>query len=125
MRALISLVIILAVAFAVYYGYVKRVQSPGSTVPTQAVSLTGVQNDLLAIAQAERMYFAEHASYASLNELVSSGTLSTTQNGRDGYTYSVDTSANAFVVTARYSGSSDGQYPTLRVDQTMEIRRGE
>jgi hypothetical protein len=87
----------------------------------QAISATGVKNDLIAIAQAERAYQAEHGSYTSLSELISSGRMSMAREGRDGYTYSVDSSAGAFTVTARYSGPLAPPPPTFTIDQTMEV----
>ncbi len=126
MRALISIVIALAIAFGIYRLYLTRVQPAGSgTAPTQAITITGVQNDLLAIAQAERLYLAEHGSYASLEELISSGALLMEKPGRDGYSYSVETTATSFTVTARYSGPPGPSYPMLTIDQTMAIRRVE
>lgn len=124
MRSLVALVIALAVAFGIYHFYLKRVQPAGpGTLPTQAISLTGVQNDLLAIAQAERAYFAQNGSYASLGELTASGALTITRTGRDGYTYSVETRADGFIAMARYSGPTGLRNPTLVVDQSMEVRR--
>jgi hypothetical protein len=124
MRALISIVIVLAIAYGIYRLYLTRAQPAGSaTAPTQAITITGVQNDLLAIAQAERLYLAEHGSYASLDELISSGTLLTQRPGRDGYAYSVEVTANSFTVTARYSGPPALRQPTLVIDQSMQIRR--
>ncbi len=128
MRALVSLVIVLGLVLGIYYYYLKRVQPAGSgSVPTQAISLTGVQNDLLAIAQAERTYFAQNGSYASLGELTTSGVLTMPRAGRDGYTYSVETTPGGFTVSARYTGQpgapSGLHYPTFYLDQTMQIRQ--
>src|SRR3970282_1341918 len=104
MRALISFVIALVIAFGIYRLYLTRVQPEGhGTAPTQAITITGVQNDLLAIAKAELIYFAEHGSYASIEDLISRGTLFMAKPGRDGYTYSLETAANSFTVTARHS----------------------
>ncbi len=129
MRTLISIVLALAIAFGIYYLYLKRVHPAGGSVPTQAISITGVQNDLLAIAQAERAYFAQSGSYASLGDLTTSGMLTTPRAGRDGYTYSVETSGQGFTVTARYIGQPGDppgtHYPTIAVDETMQIRQGE
>ncbi len=130
MRALVSLVLAVAVALGVYYFYLKRSQPSGvGNLPAQAVTTTGVQNDLLAIAQAERLYFAEKGSYASMSELTASGALSLTRSGRDGYTYSVETTAHGFTVTARYTGlpgdAPGVHYPKLIVDQTMQIRQSD
>ena len=127
MRALLSLLIAVAIVFVAYRLYLTRTVAPGPegssmTVPTQAITLTGVKNDLNAIAQAERAWFAEHGSYATLDELTSSGALTMKRPGRDGYSYSVNVSANGFTVTARYQGPSGLNYPVLVVDQTMQIR---
>ncbi len=130
MRILASILIALAVVFGLYYFYLKRVQPSGSAgAPAQAISVTGVQNDLLAIAQAERIYFAQNNAYASLGELTTSGTLSLARTGRDGYTYSVEFTAEGFTVTARYTGRPGDppglHYPTIIVDQTLQIRQRE
>ena len=127
MRILASLLITLAVVFGLYLFYLKRIQSgAGGGVTTQAVSRVGVQSDLLAIAQAERIYFAQHSSYASLDELTASGALRLSRAGRDGYTYSVETTAESFTVTARYTGRPDDppglHYPAITVNQNMQVR---
>jgi len=77
MRALIGLILAVVVGFLVYKFYFAQVQPEGpGTTATQAISLTGVKNDLNAIAQAERQYQAQNGSYATLDELI----------GRDGIT---------------------------------------
>ncbi len=128
MRTVISLVVVLALALGIYHFYLKRAQPAGpGSLPTQAITLTGVQNDLIAIAQAERAYFAQNGSYASLAELVQSGMMTLPRAGRDGYSYSIETSANGFTVTARYLGrpgdSAEVRYPTITVDQNMQFRQ--
>lgn len=128
MRSVVALVLVLAIAFGIYYFSLTRAQPGGTSgsLPAQAISLTGVRNDLLAIAQAERVYFAEHGSYASLNKLISSGALTMERSGRDSYTYSVETTADGFTVTARYSGrpgDAGARYPALTVDQTMQVQQ--
>ena len=127
-RPLIATLLALVIALGIYYLYVKRLQPVGTgSVPMQAISLTGVQNDLLAIAQAERSYFTQHGSYASLGELTANGTLTMPRSGRGGYTYSIETTASGFTVLARYSaqpGDPPGlRYPTITVDQTMQVRQ--
>lgn len=112
-----------------YYFYLKRLPAgENGTAATQSVSLTGVQSDLLSIAQAERMYIAQNSGCGSLAELVSSGTLSASRPGRDGYTYSVDCSGGgAFTITARHAsipaGAPAAHYPTMVIDQTMQVRQ--
>lgn len=125
MRGLIGLIIVALIAGAIYWFSIRQVQPAGQgTVATQAISLTGVKNDLLAIAQAERQYQAQNGSYATLDQLVSGGALTMDRRGRDGYVYTVETSGAGFTVTARHSGgSSEVRWPTLVADQTMQIRQ--
>jgi Tfp pilus assembly protein PilE len=95
------------------------------TAPTQTISLTGVRADLLQIAQAERMYMAQNGHCATLDELTSSNSLSMTNPVRDGYTYSVECSGGDFSVTASHAAAAAGspiRYPTLAIDQTLEVR---
>ena len=105
MRIVASVLISLTVAFGLYVFYLKRLP-PGASggASREAVSVVGVQGDLLRIAQAERVYFAEHNSYTVLGELTASGTLSLPRAGRDGYTYSVEPTPDGFIATARYTG---------------------
>jgi hypothetical protein len=120
MKGLISLVIALAIALCIYALYFRQVQTTGGgNNPTQAITSTGVKNDLLAIAQAERLYFSQTGAYVTLDRLIESGALETTPREREGYAYSVEVSANGFTATAR---SSHPGAPAFAVDQSMQIR---
>lgn len=124
MRGLVGLILAALIAAGVYWLYIRQVQPAGpGSAPTQAISLTGVKNDLNAIAQAERVHQGQTGSYATLDELISSGALAMEKRGRDGYTYSVEVGGNGFTATARHSGASGLRYPTLVIDQTMQIRQ--
>ena len=127
MRALIGLIIVALIAGAIYWFSIRQMHPGGEgTVATQAISLTGVKNDLNAIAQAERAHQAQTGSYATLDELISSGELRLQKPERDGYVYTVETSGTGFTVTARHpAGSGNVRWPTLVVDQTMQIRQVE
>jgi hypothetical protein len=122
MRSLIGLVITLAIVFVGYKLYVSQMQSAtGSGVPTRSVEVTGVKNDLISIAQAERMYQAEHGSFATLDQLNSSNTLSIAKTGREGYAYEAQPSGNSFQVVARCT-SADSACTSYAIDETMQIR---
>ena len=133
MKGLISLLVVAAIGMTIYMHFLKQAAPAPGMVATQAISTTGVQNDLIAIAQAERMYFVQNGSYADLATLASSGTMNIARTSRDGYTYSVEPSGNAFVVTARYTapppempaGTMPPRFPTFTIDQTMEIHQGD
>ena len=128
MRVLLSIFLTAALGLGVYYVYLKHA-SPGGpgTLPTDAISTTGVEMDLNGIAQAERNYNAQNGSYATMDQLVSSGALSVAKTGRNGYTYTVDADSTSFTVTAKWSPSNPQQaslhYPTFLVDQTMQVRQ--
>ena len=120
MKGLIALIVAFAIAFGIYYFYLRQVQTTGGgNNPAQAITTTGVKNDLNAIAQAEHLYFSQTGVYVPLDRLIESGALETTPRVRDGYAYTVDVSASGFTVTAR---SSRPGYPAFAVDQSMQIR---
>jgi hypothetical protein len=108
--------------------------TPGTgMVATQNISVVGVKNDLVAIAQAERMYYTQNGSYADLPTLTSSGTMNLARTSRDGYTYTANPSGNTFTVTAAYTappapnpaGVAPPHFPTFTIDQTMEVHQSD
>ncbi len=125
MRALAVIVVAAAVLFGVYHYYFKKMPTTDEgTAPTQAISLTGVRSDLLQIAQAERGYIALNGHCASLDELISSNSLSVPRAGRDGYTYAVECSGGEFTATARHLPAPAGspiRYPNLAIDAHMQV----
>ena len=125
MRALVAILVAAAVVFCVYHYYFKKMPtSDEGTAPTQAISLTGVRTDLLQIAQAERAYIALNGQCTSLELLTSSNSLALSRPERDGYTYSIDCSGGDFSVTARHAPAPAGspiRYPTLAIDQSMQV----
>jgi hypothetical protein len=122
MGRVIGLLVVMVIVGLIYKYYFAKLQSEGAGTPTQAINVVGVKNDLLQIAQAERMYQAEHNSYGSLDELVSSGAMSMAKSGRDGYTYEVETSAEGFRAIARCPASTNPGCTNWSVDQTMEVK---
>jgi hypothetical protein len=126
MRALVAILVACAVAFGVYEYSLKRMPvTDQGTAPTQAISLTGVRGDLLQIAQAERGYIALNGHCAALDELISSNSLSMSRPEREGYAYSMECSGGDFTVTARHAPAAAGspiRYPTLAIDQSMQVR---
>lgn len=125
MRVLAMLLVFAGIALGLYeYSLKKMPTSDPGTASTQAISLTGVRADLLQIAQAERAYIVSNGHCASLNELLSSNSLAMSRSERDGYSYSVECSGGDFTVVARHPpapASSSIRYPTLAIDQTMQV----
>lgn len=129
MRPLVGILVSVGFLFGVYLLYLKRMPSsdPG-TVSTQAVSLTGVRSDLLQIAQVERMNIATNSRCDSLDDLISSHSLSMTRPERDGYTYSLSCNGMEFSVTASHPpapAGSPARYPTFVIDQTLQVHEAE
>jgi len=121
---LLGLVMALAIGLFIYRSYFTGSSGDltmGTNNPRAAADITGVKNDLLSMAQAERAFQALNGRYAPLEELRSSGNLVIDPaRGRQGYSYSANVSGNSFTVTATYSGPATGM-PTLSIDETMQI----
>jgi len=121
---------LILVAGVVAYLYMKNTVavSPGSegkATPRATIDIAGVKNDLNAIAQAERRYWATNSKYVSIDDLRTNGDISMQSNARGPYQYTADYSDNAFRITATYSGEPIAGIPhSLNIDQNMEIREG-
>ena len=126
MRSIGGIVGLLVVALIVamtYKYYFLQGSSAGVTTPRQTIDVVGVKNDLVAIGQAERVYQAQHDSYASLDDLVSSGAMSMKKTGRDGYTYDAEASTDSFRVTAHCPTDTVPSCVSYTIDQTMEVHQ--
>ena len=122
MRGLVGLLITALIVVLGYWYFASKTQSSGVPgTPAQVISSVGVQNDLLSIAQAERIYWVSHSSYASLDELYSSGALAVKKSGRAGYTYSAETSSDGFTVTAHCDTAATPGCSSFAVDQSMQV----
>jgi hypothetical protein len=107
------------------YIYSRQAQSDsaaaGANNPKAAINITGVRTDLMTIAQAERGYFALQGKYASLDELISSRSMSVARQ-RPPYSYEVETSSGTFRVVATRTGDADSGTPAeLSVDENMQF----
>lgn len=127
MGKLVGILVLVAVAFGIFYFTTKKMPTTDSgTAPTQAISLTGVRADLLSIANAERQNVALNSHCVSVDELISSATLDMKKAERDGYTYEVQCSGDSgeFKVVARHAPAPEGspiRYPILAIDQNMQV----
>jgi len=118
--------VVIAVAAGMYI-YARQAQSSsaalGANSPKAAINITAVRSDLISIAQAERGYFATEGKYASLDELISSRSI-TVARQRPPYTYEVETSGSSFRVVATRSGDDASGTPAeISVDQNMEFQQ--
>jgi hypothetical protein len=118
--SIIGLLVVALIAAMAYKYFLTSGQSVGATTPVATIDAVGAQNDLIAIAQAERMYQAQNGKYASLDELLADGSMQMRKPNRKGYTYDVDASDQSFVATARCTSSVPGCH-SYSVDPTMNV----
>jgi len=126
MFGFLSLVIVLGIGMYIYSRQAQDSSAAaGATNPQAAINITGVKNDLVNIAQAERRYFATEGKFTSLDDLISSSYISVARQ-RPPYSYSVEISGGGFRVVAARSGANTGGTPAqLSVDQDMEFQTSE
>jgi hypothetical protein len=122
----LSVIIVMAIGM---YIYSKQMQTSsaeaGAANPAGAINITGVKSDLISIASAERRYFATEGKYGSLDELISSKTI-TVARQRLPYTYSVEVNSGSFRVVATRSGENiNGTPAQLSVDDNMQFQTSE
>jgi hypothetical protein len=126
MRALAGVLVAAALVLGIYHFSLKKMPTTDEgTASTQAISLIGVRSDLLQIAQAERGYIATNGHCTSLDELISSNSLSMSRTERNGYSYKVECSGGDFTATARHPPAPAGspiRYPTLAINASLELR---
>lgn len=124
MMGLIGLVIALGIGMFIFRSQFATTSGGGITQgtnnPRAAADLTGVKNDLVAMANAERQFMALNGRYASLEELKDGGHMYVDPRGRLGYSYSAEIGDRSFTITASYSGPAMGM-PTLSIDEMMQI----
>jgi hypothetical protein len=119
--SLLGLLIVLAIVWLVIRTQVK--QGPmGGAPPMQKIVVVGVKADLVAIAEAERLYLATHGSYAGLDQLEQDGAISFSGANRRGYNYTAEVNdGQHFKITAAPSSPAQQGWPTLSIDENMEV----
>ena len=113
-------VITMAIGMYIYSLQVKTL-NPGTSGgnPEEVATITGVKNDLIGIANAERGYQASQGKYASLGELTSGNYLSI-KGERPPYIYDVETTSGNFRATA--TRTTKGAPAQLWITETMEVK---
>jgi hypothetical protein len=121
MRAfgLISIVIGLCAGFFYYNGYFAS--GAGSTPPQQQIDVISIKSDLQAVGQSERQYLANHNSYATIDQLKEADLLPAAADRR-GYTLTSIVDGNqGFTITATPSDPQKSGWPTLSINETLEV----
>jgi hypothetical protein len=113
-------VITMAIGMYIYSLQIKTLTpGSGSGNPTEVATITGVKNDLVGIANAERGYLATQGKYASLEELMSGNYISI-KGERPPYIYDVETTSSSFRATA--TRTTKGAPAQLWITETMEVQ---
>jgi len=112
----LMLIIVVAIGGYLYTRQAQSLSTVGSN-PETTIDVTAVRNDLLAIAGAERNYFASNGKYATLDELRGDIKIQNRLN----YSYSVQTSDSGFKITADYSGPDPKAPKQFTIDETMAL----
>ena len=122
MRAfgLLGTVITLAIGMYIYSIQVKTLHPEAVGGNKEDVTtITGVKNDLISIANAERGYQASQGKYASIEELIS-GNYLTIKSERPPYIYNIEISGNGFRATA--TRSIKGSPAQLWISDNMQVQ---
>ena len=113
---LLSLVVVVGIGSYIYTRQAQSVTSVGVN-PETTIDVIAVRNDLRAIANAQRRYWAINARYASLDELRTDGDIEVPS--RDGFVYSIEASDTGFKVVALYSGADPDAPSRISVNEAM------
>ncbi len=117
----LGLVIVAAIVWFVVKAQFTQGPAAGQP-PKEVIDVVGVKNDLLNIGQAERMYLASHGSYASVDDLQKDGSLTFNGENRRGYNYTAELDdGQHFKITATPSDPAKAGWPTLSIDDTMQV----
>ena len=119
--SILGLVIVMAIIWFVVKS--QFTQGPaGGQPPKEVIDVVGVKNDLLSIAQAERMYLASHGTYCSVDQLQQDGSITFSGTNRRGYNYTADVDGGEhFKITATPSDPAKAAWPTLSIDESMQV----
>ena len=113
-------VITMAIGMYIYSLQVKTLSPSTDGGNTEEVAtITGVKNDLVGIANAERGYQASQGKYASLDELTS-GNYLTIKGERPPYIYDVEIGSSGFRATA--TRTTKGAPAQLWITEAMEVK---
>jgi len=113
-------VITMAIGMYIYSLQVKTLSpSTGGGNTEEVATITGVKNDLIGIANAERGYQASQGKYASLDELTA-GNYLTIKGERAPYIYDVEIGSSGFRATA--TRTAKGAPAQLWITEAMEVK---
>ena len=114
-------IITMAIGMYIYSLQIKTLTpGAGSGNSEEVATITGVKNDLIGIANAERGYLASQGKYGSLDELIS-GNYVRMKSERPPYIYDVEiTSSSSFRASA--TRTTKGAPAQLWITETMQVQ---
>jgi len=116
----VGTIVTMAIGMYIYSLQVKTLTpGAGSGNPTEVATITGVKNDLIGIANAERAYQATEGKYASLDELTSGNYISI-KGERPPYIYDVEINSGSFRATA--TRTTKGAPAQLWITEDMQVQ---
>jgi hypothetical protein len=117
-----GMLVVLVIGLLIYKFYFTSGQAVmPAAAPMQTVDTIGVKNDLVGMAQAERIYQADHNAYGSIDDMVYSGAMAYKKTGRQGYTYDSQASTDSFRIVARCTDPPMPGCVNFAIDQSMQI----
>ena len=120
----VGLLVVLGIGMYIYKQQIVATSAPGGATanPRATIDVAGVQNDLVAMANAERRRFASDGKYVDISDLISNGDISMQKPNRGPFSYTSSVSDTGFRITASYSGDDPNAPRSLSIDETMQIR---
>jgi hypothetical protein len=116
----VGTIVTMAIGMYIYSLQVKTLTpGTGSGNGEEVAIITGVKNDLISIANAERGFMASQGKYASMGELIS-GNYITIKSERPPYVYDVETAAEGFRATA--TRITKGAPAQLWITEGMQVQ---
>jgi hypothetical protein len=115
----VGTIVTMAIGMYIYSQQVKTLTpGAGNGNPEEFATITGVKNDLIGIANAERGSLASEGKYASMDELIS-GHYLTVKSERPPYIYDIEATASSFKATA--TRTTKGAPAQLWITETMQV----
>jgi hypothetical protein len=116
----VGTIVTMAIGMYIYSLQIKTLNpGAGSGTGEEVATVTGVKNDLISIANAERGFMASQGKYASMGELIA-GNYITIKGERPPYVYDVETSAEGFRATA--TRTTKGAPAQLWITEGMQVQ---
>jgi hypothetical protein len=116
----VGTIVTMAIGMYIYSLQVKTLNpGAGSGTGEEVATVTGVKNDLISIANAERGFMASQGKYASMGELIA-GNYITIKSERPPYVYDVETSSDGFRATA--TRTTKGAPAQLWITEGMQVQ---